>query len=81
METRQRQALRSRIDAGPARLLDQLRDVIRRLHASIRTEQAYVDGVGRFVLRHGKRYPEDRGGVEGEAFPNPPAVRPRRTGR
>jgi hypothetical protein len=28
---------------GQPRLLDQVRNVIRRLHDSIRTEQAYVD--------------------------------------
>src|SRR5262249_8786082 len=39
------------------KLLDQLRDVIRRKHFSIRTEQSYVDWIRRFILFHGKRHP------------------------
>ena len=39
------------------RLLDRIRDKIRFNHYSIRTEQAYVDWVRRFVLFHGKRHP------------------------
>ena len=35
---------------GRPKLLDQVRNVIRRLHGSIRTEQAYVDWVRRFIL-------------------------------
>jgi len=30
--------------------LDQVRDVLRRKHYSIRTEQSYVDWIGRFIL-------------------------------
>ena len=36
------------------RLLDRLRDKIRLKHYSIRTEQAYVDWVRRFILFHEK---------------------------
>jgi integron integrase len=50
------------------RLLDQVREVIRCLHYSIRTEQAYVDWIQRFVLFHGKRHPADMGAPEVEAF-------------
>ena len=50
------------------RLLDQVRDVIRRLHYSIRTEQAYVDWIRRFILFHGKRHPAEMGAPEVEAF-------------
>src|SRR5438445_10307793 len=39
------------------KLLDQVRDVIRRKHYSIRTEQAYVDWIKRFIIYHGKRHP------------------------
>ncbi|MBA2592594.1 MAG: phage integrase N-terminal SAM-like domain-containing protein [Gammaproteobacteria bacterium] len=42
---------------GQPRLLDQVRDRIRRKHYSIRTEQAYVDWIRRFVLHHNKRHP------------------------
>jgi len=48
--------------------LDQVRDRIRRKHYSIRTEQAYVDWILRFVLHHNKRRPRDMGAAELEAF-------------
>jgi integron integrase len=41
------------------RLLDQLRNVIRTRNYSIRTEQAYVQWVRRFILHHHKRHPKD----------------------
>jgi len=52
---------------GQPRLLDQVQDRIRRKHYSIRTEQAYVDWIRRFVLNLNKRHPRDMGveGVEG----------------
>ncbi len=43
--------------AGKPKLLDQVRDVIRRNHYSIRTEQAYIDWIKRFIIYHGKRHP------------------------
>jgi hypothetical protein len=54
--------------APPARLLDRVRDKIRLRHYSIRTEQAYLDWIRRFILHHGKRHPETLGGPEVEAF-------------
>jgi integron integrase len=50
------------------KLLDQVRDAIRTKHYSIRTEEAYVNWVRRFILFHGKRHPKDMGGPEIEAF-------------
>lgn len=41
---------------APPRLLDQVRHAIRRRHYSYRTEQAYVDWIGRFIRFHGKRH-------------------------
>ena len=41
------------------KLLDQVRDVIRRKQYSLRTEQAYVDWIKRFVLYHDKRHPAE----------------------
>src|ERR1700751_5541433 len=41
------------------KLLDQVRDVIRRRHYSIRTEQAYTDWIKRFIIYHGKRHPRE----------------------
>ena len=45
--------------AGKPKLLDQVRDVIRRKHYSIRTEQAYIDWIKRFIIYHGKRHPAE----------------------
>lgn len=39
------------------RLLDQVRNRLRVKHYSLRTEQAYVDWIKRFILFHGKRHP------------------------
>jgi integron integrase len=50
------------------RLLDRVRAVLRRKHYSIRTEEAYVGWVKRFVLFHGKRHPRELGLPEVEAF-------------
>jgi integron integrase len=55
------------LPTGP-RLLDQVRDRIRLKHYSIRTEQAYVDWIRRFVVHHGKRHPRDMGAAEVERF-------------
>jgi integron integrase len=41
------------------KLLDQVRDVIRRKHYSIRTEQAYLDWIKRFIIYHNKRHPAE----------------------
>ena len=50
------------------RLLDQVRDRVRVKHYSIRTEQAYVDWVRRFVVFSGLRHPNQMGREEVEAF-------------
>jgi integron integrase len=50
------------------RLLDQVRDAIRVKHYSIRTEEAYVNWIKRFILFHGKRHPNDMGAAEVESF-------------
>jgi integron integrase len=50
------------------RLLDQVRDRIRFRHYSIRTEQAYVDWIKRFIRFHGKRHPSTMGAAEVERF-------------
>ena len=50
------------------KLLDQVRGKIRLKHYSIRTEQAYVDWIKRFVLHFGKRHPRDLGAMEVEQF-------------
>ncbi len=50
------------------RLLDQVRGKIRLKHYSMRTEQAYVDWIKRFVLHFDKRHPTEMGAREVEAF-------------
>ena len=50
------------------KLLDQVRDVIRKKHYSIRTEQAYVDWIRRYILFHKKRHPKDMGECEVAQF-------------
>ncbi len=52
----------------PPKLLDQVRGKIRLKHYSIRTEQAYVDWIRRFVLHFDKRHPSDMGAREVEVF-------------
>jgi integron integrase len=57
------------------RLLDRVREGIRVRHYSLRTEQAYVGWVRRFILFHGKRHPADLGKLEVERFLTDLAVR------
>lgn len=48
--------------------MDQVRDRIRYLHYSIRTEDAYVYWIRSFIHFHGKRHPKDMGQAEVESF-------------
>jgi integron integrase len=50
------------------RLLDRVRAAIRTKGYNIRTEQAYVNWIRRFILFHNKRHPDDMGKMEIEAF-------------
>lgn len=50
------------------KLLDRVRDVIRRKHYSFRTEQAYTDWIRRFILFHGKRHPSEMAETEVTQF-------------
>lgn len=50
------------------RLLDQLRERIRYMHYSLRTEEAYVYWVRFFIRWHGLRHPRDMGAPEVERF-------------
>jgi hypothetical protein len=43
------------------KLLDQVRDAIRRKHYSIRTEETYVQWIRRYILHHNKRHPAEMG--------------------
>lgn len=50
------------------KLLDQVRDRIRLKHYSLRTEEAYVGWIRRYILFHGKRHPAELGKEAVEAF-------------
>jgi integron integrase len=52
------------------RLLDQVRDAIRRRHYSYRTEETYIHWIKRFIYFHGKRHPREMAAVEVTAFLN-----------
>src|SRR5689334_3623418 len=50
------------------KVLDQLRERIRYLHYSRRTEDAYVHWCRAFIRFHGIRHPADMGGEEVETY-------------
>jgi len=50
------------------RLFDEVRTVARLRHFSIRTEQAYVNWIRRFILFHCKRHPREMGEPDIRAF-------------
>lgn len=52
------------ISRGKPKLLDQVRDTLRRKHYSFRTEQTYTDWIRRFILFHGKRHPKEMNEAE-----------------
>ena len=54
----------SRRIADIPKLLDQIREAIRRLRDSIRTEDAHVNWTRRFIIFHGKRHPLEMGELE-----------------
>lgn len=60
--------LGSPISPNKPKLLNQVREVIRRKHYSIRTEQAYCDWIKRFILFHRKRHPAEMAEPEITAF-------------
>src|SRR5215831_1119807 len=61
-------------EPGKPRLLDQVRQTIRRKHYSIRTEQAYVAWIKKYIFFHHKRHPAQMGATEMEQFLNYLAV-------
>jgi hypothetical protein len=50
------------------RLLDKVRERVRYLHFSLRTEEAYVHSIRAFVRYHGRRHLREMGGPQVEAF-------------
>lgn len=55
---------------NPPKLLEQVRQKIRFLHYSRKTEQAYSHWIRRFILFHNKRHPKDMAGDEIASFLN-----------
>jgi hypothetical protein len=49
------------MDKPPKKLLDQVRDLIRLKHYSIRSEQSYIPWIKRYIYFHKKRHPKDMG--------------------
>jgi integron integrase len=52
----------------PKKLLDQVRDVMRLKHYSLRTERTYCDWIERFIRFHELRHPRQMGEAEVSAF-------------
>jgi len=52
------------------RLLERVRDAIRRRHYSDRTEESYVHWIKRFIYFSGRRHPQELGAAEVTAFLN-----------
>lgn len=52
--------VKGEVDAGnrPRRLLDQVRDVLRRRHYAYRAEKSYVGWIRKFILFHGQHWEE-----------------------
>jgi integrase len=61
----------------PPKLLDRVRIAIRTRHYSLRTEEAYVAWIRRFIFFHNKRHPMEMGEPEINAFLSGLAVKER----
>jgi integron integrase len=48
-------------EASKPKFLDQIRQLMRLRHYSLRTEEAYIGWIRRYILFHGKRHPRDLG--------------------
>jgi len=53
---------------GKPKLLDQVRQLLRLRHYSLRTEEAYVAWIRRYILFHGKRHPAELTETDVSAF-------------
>ena len=52
----------------PKKLLDLAKEILRLKHYSIRTEEAYIGWMVRYIHFHNRRHPKDMGVPEIEAF-------------
>ena len=51
-----------------ARLMDQVREVLRFHHYTYKTEKSYLSWILQFIRFHNKKHPKDMGKAEVEAF-------------
>jgi len=51
-----------------AKLLDEVRALLRTRHYSYRTEKTYIQWIRRFIFFHNVRHPKEMGAAEVEAF-------------
>ena len=58
-----------------SQLLEEMRQNLRRRHYSIRTEDAYLQWIRRFILFYDKRHPREMGQTEVTAFLNHLAIK------
>lgn len=65
------------VPASKPKLLDQVRQLLRARRYSLRTEEAYVAWIRRFILFHGKRHPRDLAEADVSAFLSSLAVNDR----
>ena len=68
MHVRTTEDVQSALPAHPPKLLDQVRNALRNMHYSRRTEQAYIFWIRRYILFHNKRHPEEMAGPEIASF-------------
>ena len=66
--------VKSKFKPQSTRLLDQVREVLRYHHYSVRTEQAYIMWILSFIRFHNKRHPQELAKPEIEAFLSDMAV-------
>jgi len=52
-------ALPAAPDQSEPKLLDRVRQLMRLRHYSLRTEEAYIGWIRRYILFHGKRHPNE----------------------
>jgi hypothetical protein len=56
------------MDTGKPKLLDQMKNVMRIKHYSLKTEKSYVQWVRRYIYFHNKRYPNEMGDLDVERY-------------
>lgn len=61
-------AIADAVPTRPRMLSDAVREAIRVRHYSLKTEQAYVHWIKRFIVWSGRRHPRDMGAADIEAF-------------